>query len=426
MKLRQSSNISNKNKLSSTLRGWLPFLIADIESLKETLDSATKNNPFVEIKSGNEVSANSKSSKATKLPKEGSQKNSVSNEIEAMTTSNESLYEKLSKQIVAPLFPTEKSKKIAYLIIDNINQDGYFEGDIKTIAKEVKTDESVVERVRQRFQYLEPSGVGAYNLLESFLFQLNDFDLEDDVYKCSVRMIKDFENLKLYQKEPLFMDSLKIIRKCKNPPAVDYLSDKVQIIPDIFIKVDEEKINVTLNETYYPDIVIDLGGIDEKFDFVKKKVKEATSLIDALELRKQTLMKVSLMIVEYQYDFFHGGAIKPMKLDDLAGELDRHHSTISRAVSNKYISCDRGVFPIKSFFTTALGDDKEVSNSEIKAYIQEIIKNESRLKPLSDTKILAEVEKKFDIKLGRRTVTKYRSQAGIVSSSDRKKLYSFT
>ena len=129
------------------------------------------------------------------------------------------------------------------------------------------------------------------------------------------------------------------------------------------------------------------------------------------------------MIVEYQYEFFTGGAIKPMKLDDLAKELDRHHSTISRAISNKYISCERGIFPIKSFFATSLGGDDDVSNSQIKSYIQELIQNENRQKPLSDSKILEKVQEKFNIKIGRRTVTKYRIQANIVSSGDRKKLY---
>ncbi len=129
------------------------------------------------------------------------------------------------------------------------------------------------------------------------------------------------------------------------------------------------------------------------------------------------------MIVEYQYEFFTGGAIKPMKLDDLAGELDRHHSTISRAISNKYISCARGVFPIKSFFALAVNEDNDTSNTEIKHFIADIIKNEDRAKPLSDNKILALVEAKFDIKLGRRTITKYRMALGLSSSSDRKKLY---
>lgn len=419
MKLKQGVN--TKHKLSGTLRSWLPILQADIESLKETLDQATKENPFVEIKSGNEVSSKNR----TKARENSGVKNSVSAEIEALTTDSQSLYDKLNEQIVAPLFPTQKSKNIAKLIIDNINDNGYFDADIEKLAKDSGEDAGMIERVRQRFQYLEPSGVGAVDLFESFLFQLHDFDLEDDLHNCCVRMIKDFENLELYQKEPLFTQALRVIKKLKNPPALEYQKDQVQIIPDIFINNSEGKIEVKLNEAYYPDIVLDLGGIDEKFDFVKQKVKDATSLIDALELRKATLMKVALMLVEYQYEFFTGGSIKPMKLDDLAGELDRHHSTISRAISNKFLSCDRGVFPIKSFFAAALGEDGEISNSEIKAYIVELIKNEDRKKPLSDNKILVQVEKKFNIKIGRRTVTKYRMQAGISSSSDRKKLYTF-
>jgi len=419
MRLRQG--ISTKHKLSGTLRGWLPILQADIESLKETLDQATKENPFVEIKSGNEVTQKTR----TKPRENSGVKNSVSAEIEALTTDSQSLYDKLNEQIVAPLFPTQKSKNIAKLIIDNINDNGYFDADIEKLAKDSGEDAGMIERIRQRFQYLEPSGVGAVDLFESFLFQLHDFDLEDELHKCCVRMIEDFENLERYQKEPLFTAALRVIKKLKNPPALEYQKDQVQIIPDIFIYSSDGKIEVKLNEAYYPDIVIDLGGIDEKFDFVKQKIKDATSLIDALELRKETLMKVALMLVEYQYEFFMGGSIKPMKLDDLAGELDRHHSTISRAISNKYLACERGVFPIKSFFAAALGEDGDVSNSEIKAFIVELIKNEDRKKPLSDNKILAEVEKKFNIKIGRRTVTKYRMQAGISSSSDRKKLYTF-
>lgn len=422
MKLRQ--NVSISHKLSGTLRGWLPILKADIESLKETLDQASKENPFVEIKSGNEVGEQNSKTRAKPLQNSG-MKNSVSNEIEAMNFTKLSLYDKLAEQIVPPLFPTEISRKIAYLIINNINDNGYFDADMEILSKQIGEDVEIIERIRQRFQYLEPSGVGATDLWESFLFQLNDFELEDEVYNCCVLMIKDFDNLKEYRKKPYFKDALKVIRKCKNPPALDYLLEQVQIIPDIFINFNEGEIEVKLNIAYYPDIVLDLGGVDEKFSFVKEKIKEATSLIDALELRKTTLTKIALMIVEYQYEFFQGGAIKPMKLDDLAVELDRHHSTISRAVSNKFISCDRGVFPIKSFFAVALDEDGEVSNSEIKSYIQDIIKSEDHAKPLSDNKILVEVEKQFNIKIGRRTVTKYRMQAGIVSSSDRKKLYTF-
>jgi RNA polymerase sigma-54 factor len=416
--LKVRTNVTQKGKLSQTMRNWLPLLQADIESLKEELDKFAKENPFVEIKSGQEVSS-------TRVKKSDYQsvKNSVSSEIEALTTNTQSLYEKLYEQIVAPLFPTDKSKTIAYAIIDNINDDGYLDVDSSILAKEIGVDIATFERVRARFAHLEPSGVGATDLLESFLFQLNDFDMSDEVYKCSVMMIEDFENLEKYQKDEHFNDALRVIKKMKNPPALHYHKEQYQVIPDIFIDDSQGDIKVRLNDAYYPEIIIDKGGLDEKFSFVKEKIKEATSLVDALEMRKATLTKIAIMIIDYQYEFFQGGAIKPMKLDDLATDLDRHHSTISRAISNKYISCSRGVFPIKSFFALSVSEDGDTSNTEVKAYIDEVIKNENRQKPLSDNKILTMVEDKFKIKLGRRTITKYRMSLNISSSSDRKKIY---
>ncbi|RUM66653.1 MAG: RNA polymerase factor sigma-54 [Sulfurospirillum sp.] len=418
--IKLNAKVTQKGKLSQTMRNWLPILQADIESLKEELDKFAKTNPFVEIKAGQEISSHSKK---YKNDFKSSQKNAISNEIEAMSMSEQSLYDKLYEQIVAPLFPTQKSKDIAYRIIEHINDDGYFDADPAEISKEIGVDVATFERVRARFAYLEPSGVGATDLLESFLFQLNDFDLSDDVYKTCVMMIEDFENLERYQKEPLFNDALRIIKKFKNPPALNYKNEQYQIIPDIIIDDNLGEIKVRLNEAYYPQIVIDRGGLDDKFDFIKKKIKEAKSLVDALELRKATLTKIALMIIEYQYEFFQGGAIKPMKLDDLANDLERHHSTISRAISNKYLSCSRGVFPIKSFFALAVNEDNDTSNAQIKEFIANVIKNEDRKKPLSDNKILQIVEKEFGVKLGRRTITKYRISLGLLSSSDRKKHY---
>ncbi len=417
MKLRQG--IATKQKLSQTLRSWLPILQADIASLKETLDEMAKENPFVEVVSGNEVTSR------TSLPKERQnyRKNAVTDEIEAMETSRESLYDILFRQITPPLFLSKKSQKIAYAIIDHLNPNGYFDVDIEAFAREIGESVEDVEQVRKKFMYLEPKGVGAVDLHESFLFQLHDYDLEDDVYLCAKAIIEDFENIDRYQKMEKFSDAIRVIKKFQNPPAIEFQKEQVQIIPDIFIENVGGQLKVRLNDAYYPGIDIELGGIDEKFDFVKAKIKDAKSMIDALELRKATLTKIALMLVEYQYDFFMGGAIKPMKLDDLAVDLGRHHSTISRAIANKYLSCERGIFPIKSFFSTALGEDGETSNAEIKAFIKEVIKNEDRKKPLSDNKILQKVEEKFGIKLGRRTVTKYRMQANIASSSERKKLY---
>lgn len=180
-----------------------------------------------------------------------------------------------------------------------------------------------------------------------------------------------------------------------------------------------------INSQYYPSIQIEMPKKEAKekikHDFIKNKVKEARDLVDALEMRKATLYKIGLMIVEYQYDFFMGGEIKPMKLKDLAEEFGHASSTISRAISNKFLECSRGIFPLRNFFATAL--DEDTANTTIKEFVSNLIKNENRQKPLSDNRILELIEEKFNIKIVRRTITKYRAQLNIASSSERKRLY---
>ena len=212
-----------------------------------------------------------------------------------------------------------------------------------------------------------------------------------------------------------------IIKKFKNPPAIEYLEEASQKVPDIFVLSTSSGISVQINDEYYPEISIDTEGLDEKEAFVSSRIKEASELIDALEMRKATLYKIGLMIVEYQYDYFLGGDIKPMKLKDLADELGRNPSTISRAIANKYLSSPRGTVALKNFFAT--GFDEETSNAAIKEFLLELIKNEDHKKPLSDLKIQELIQAKFNIQIVRRTITKYRKILNIGSSSQRKKIY---
>ncbi len=419
MKLRTRVEQSTKQKLSSTLRSWLPILQSDLESLQEVLEPFAKENPFIEIKVGNEK-VEKRFEKKSFFQQVA--KDSVSSVIEALTIDKKSLYDTLYEQINPPLFPTVKSQNIAYEIIENLDNEGYFSQDaFERISQKLHCDFTDIDKIRKRFSYLTPTGVAALDFKESFLFQLDEFDMDDKLYEFLVKLIKDFESVESYASSVLFSDALKIIKKFKNPPAIEYLEDNKQIIPDIFIFKTGENIEVKLNDAYYPDIILDTDGLDDRQEFVSKKIKDAKDLIDALEMRKATLYKIGLLIVEYQYEFFFGRAIAPMKLKDLAEELDRNPSTISRAISGKYISCNRGVIPLKSFFATAL--DTDISNSAIKEYMQELVKYEDRKKPFSDLKLLVAIEEKFGIKLVRRTITKYRQQLNIAGSSERKKLY---
>ncbi|WP_462103810.1 RNA polymerase factor sigma-54 [Campylobacter concisus] len=411
--LRQKQTLAPKIKLNQTLRSWLPILQSGLDELKETLEPFIKENPFATIEHKNLEKSEKKRNFFEQVSK-----NSVSESIEALSTYKESLYEKLVSQINPPLFPTQKSQDIAYKIIECLDDEGYFSYDDEIFAG---LCESEVERVRARFAYLEPCGVGAKDVKESFLFQLSEAEASNEIIECAKKIILNFENIEKLRKLKFYDDALKIIKKFKNPPAIEYLEEASQKVPDIFVLSTSSGISVQINDEYYPEISIDTEGLDEKEAFVSSRIKEASELIDALEMRKATLYKIGLMIVEYQYDYFLGGDIKPMKLKDLADELGRNPSTISRAIANKYLSSPRGTVALKNFFAT--GFDEETSNAAIKEFLLELIKNEDHKKPLSDLKIQELIQAKFNIQIVRRTITKYRKILNIGSSSQRKKIY---
>jgi len=416
MKLRQSA--STKQKLSTTLRNWLPLLSSSLQNLEEELKPFAEANPLVSIKSGFEEEF---SKKFNKRVLSGDVKNSQSEKIEALSVKKDSLFEVLDEQIGAPLFPTSRSCDIAFAIVENLDECGFFEGDLEEISKKLDVSIEEIERVRKRFSNLEPSGIGALDVRESFIFQLDQSDVNDDVYSLSLKMIDDLELMHQYKNDANYEESIKTIQSFKNPPAIDYFEDSKEVIPDLLIFQDANgSIDVNINDAFYPSIKIDTEyGVEH--EYVRDKIKEAKGLVDALDMRKATLYKIGLMIVEYQYEFFTGGNIMPLTLKVLADEFGHNPSTISRAIASKYIACDRGVFSMKEFFTTAI--DEDVSNAAIKDYLSTLVKNENFKKPYSDMKFLDMIQEKFKVKMVRRTIAKYRKQLNIAGSSERKKLY---
>ena len=181
-----------------------------------------------------------------------------------------------------------------------------------------------------------------------------------------------------------------------------------------------EDIDIRINNSYYPDLKVK-NPFNTKNENIKEKLKEAKDLVNLLSLRKSTLYKIVLIIVEKQISFFVGGELRPFSMQEIAAELGFAESTISRAVSNKYIECNLGIFPLKYFFSNAV--DKDLSSSQIKSYIKSLVDYENKEEPLTDEVILEFIEKKFGLKMVRRTITKYRKILDIPSSKERKKLY---
>ena len=416
--LRQTQSVENKHKLSNTLRNWLPILHSSLSDLGEAMAPFVEANPVVEVESGYEEDFEKK------IPRKvinGQVSNSRTEQIEALTIAYRSLHDVLDEQLEAPLFPTPISQAVAIFVVENLDEGGYYEGNSEEFCQKHNIHMPEFEKIRARFTHVEPVGVGAKDLAESFLFQLDSSEISDNAYPLACEVINNLQDIHNYSSNNLFQEVMKVIGTFKNPPAIEYQEDSTQVIPDLMIYFNEEKaIEVKLNDAYYPIIKIDANyGVEH--DFIKVKIKEAKSLVDALDMRKATLYKVGLMIVEYQYEFFTGGSIMPLTLKTLADEFGHNPSTISRAIASKYIACDRGIFAMKEFFTTAIDDD--VSNAAIKEFLVGVVKQENREKPLSDMKLLDLIQDKFKVKMVRRTIAKYRKQLNIAGSSERKKLY---
>lgn len=411
--LKQKLVQSPKTKLSNTLRSWLPILQANIEDLKESLDKFAEDNPFLTIQEKTQIHQNGKNYY------DGFFKNNAQSELlEQKAITQKSVWELLNEQISPPLFPTSKSQNIAYKIIECLNHEGYFEYDEEILSPFSKEE---VEKIRKRFKFLEPVGVGAVDFKEAFLFALENEELEGELYEFIQMLILDFENIQKYTKEKLYKEAIEVIKKFSIPPFLEYFEESRVIVPDIFIFKENGEIKVKINDEYYPEICIETDGLEH--EFLSSYLKEARNLVDALSMRKATLYKIGLMIVEHQYEFFLGKEIKPMTLKDLADDLERNASTISRAIANKYLSCDRGLVPLKDFFAFALDGEGETSNTSVKDFVANLVKNENKQKPLSDSKILELILAEFKVDIGRRTITKYRKQLNIASSTDRKKFY---
>lgn len=421
--MKQRVNAVQKGKLSNTLKNWLPLLQVGLNELEERLKENLSGNPFCEVvqRRDGEIKEDEEREFEEDEHYKSYEKPLKKEFREELATKTNSFFEELLEQIAPPLFPTERSKLIATKIAEHLDEGGFFDEEYEDISLSTGADRDEIERVRQRFAYLEPSGIGARDFIESYIFQLDAMDIDNELYETSKELIEHLENYGEYAKQKRFKEALNILKKLKNPPAIEYLEESGNIIPDIFVFSDEEKLEVKLNDAYYPEIVIESMEGLEKDEFVRPKIKEAKDLIDALAMRKATLYKLGFMIVEFQYDYFRGGQIRPMKLQDIADELGLNVSTISRAIANKYLASNRGIRPIKSFFSTAISED--TSAAAIKEFLKELFANENRKKPLSDEAALKQVEDKFSVRLERRTITKYRMALGIASSSERKKMY---
>ncbi|RMH64724.1 MAG: RNA polymerase sigma-54 factor [Calditrichaeota bacterium] len=332
---------------------------------------------------------------------------------------------------------SEQDLEIGEELIWYIRDDGYLDPqlDLNDLAEKYETTPAHVEEILFKIQKLDPTGVGARNLRECLLAQLEDQSLPDPV---AVDIIKnhftDFKNKRFdkllnaleIDKERLQEAIEEIIRLNPKPGEGLFDSRTNYIIPDFIVEKVDGKFVVTLNDwnipplrisPTYKNMLLDKKNTDsETRNYIRKKVENARWFINSIHQRKITMLKVMEAIIQKQYDFFEKGPdyIKPLIMREIAEMIEMDISTVSRVCNGKYVQTDYGVFELKYFFNERIEneDGEEIATPRIKKRIKEIVEAEDSKKPLSDDKISA-LLKKEGFPIARRTVAKYREQLGI-------------
>jgi RNA polymerase sigma-54 factor len=367
---------------------------------------------------------------------------------ERVSVTKVTLYDHLLRQL-SFLRLTDREKRIGEEIIGNINDDGYLTCATAQIVEALKEElENVtpeeVDAVIAQIQKFDPSGVGARSIQECLLLQLAEKGEQESI---TYRIVKDFftqlsqhkwveiaRALGLHQKD--VQDQADLIAGLEPKPGRTFAEQPDNyVIPDLIVeKVDGEYI-VSLNDTTVPrlrrsSMYWQLAQDKKKFKgdtkkFILEKLSNANWLIQAIEQRRQTMLKVMNFIVERQVDFFERGIayLRPLTLREVAEVIEMHESTVSRVTNAKYCQTPRGVFPLKFFFSSGLetDDGDEVSARGIRDQISKLIAGEETSKPLTDQAIVEKLNSE-GVRIARRTVAKYRDQLGILPARLRKRV----
>jgi RNA polymerase sigma-54 factor len=349
---------------------------------------------------------------------------------------------------------TDKQKILGEYILGNIDEDGYLRRELINIVDDlaflqnVETTESELEEVLKIIQDLEPAGVGARNLRECLLLQIEKRDISQPSMKLAhIILDQHFEEFtkRHYDKIIIRLGITENELKAAidevlhlNPKPGGVYSDPFNktsqpIIPDFILELSEDGFDLHLNSKNLPELRLssaysemlhsyskDKSQKKEMRDavlFVKQKIDSARWFIDAIKQRQNTLLLTMNAILEYQQEYFIDGdetKLKPMILKDVAEMTGLDISTVSRVANSKFVQTHFGIFPLKFFFSEGLQTDsgEEVSTREIKRILQDCIQNEQKRRPLTDES-LTDILQEKGYQIARRTVAKYREQLNI-------------
>ncbi len=333
---------------------------------------------------------------------------------------------------------TERS--VAEEIIYNLDDNGYLVVDLELISDRFEIEIADVISILQKIQTFEPKGIAARNLKECLLLQINKSE-----HPTAFKLVNEhFEDIINHRYEHLFrqtrlsehelQQTLDMISHLNPKPGAGHESIENQsVIPELIVAERDGHWVIVVNDNWLPDLQVSneyvemlAGQLDNKVrSFIKEKVDSAAWFVNAISERRKTLTMVMKSIIARQPEFFNGNVVQlqPMKLQNIADELDLDISTISRSTRGKYVDTPYGIFELKSFFTEGIltASGEEISTLQIKQYLKETIASEDKHNPYTDNQLKNLMNEK-GYPVARRTVAKYREQLNLPVARLRKQL----
>jgi len=371
---------------------------------------------------------------------------SFENTARAPTTLSEHL---LAQLLMATTDAVER--RVGAFLIGNIDDEGYLRSELDEAMAETQTDRSTVERVLALIQTFDPAGVGARDLCECLLIQIRHLGLEGSLLETIVMeylpklqargtthltdVAKELTKTLHLSQDELAM-ALRLLRQLDPKPGLEYSSGPAEaIVPDVIVVKVGQDYQIFLNDEGIPRLRISgtyrrmmrEGQLSqpEAKHYVEEKLRSAVWLIRSIEQRRQTMFKVANSLVKFQRDFFdHGLAhLKPLVLKDVAEDIGMHESTVSRVTTNKYMFTEQGIFELKYFFHSGIESygGETMSSLTVKDRIKKLVAAEDPVKPLTDQQ-LVEVLAAENVKIARRTVTKYRRELKLPPANRRRRI----
>ena len=410
-----NTSIRNELKLNSQTKLWLNIISIPAIELKEKIEKAIEENPFLEY----DIKSN--------------HNNLDINSIIENTASNskESLFEHLKSQI-SIVFNNKKDIELAELISTFINENGYLTISPEEIADILNISVKKANEIIKILKTLEPIGIAAKNISECLSTQLkNKENIDENIKNIAINIVENYLNelskkdykyisSKMNISEKNILEALKLIQTLEPYPAREFDTTTIKyIVPELFIFKENDKWQVKTNETFILPLKINkkyskiLKENNFNNDILKEKKLEAQNLISTVNERKKSLKRVGEGLLRLQIDFFENGKefMKPLRLKDLALETNLSESTISRISNGKYLNTVWGTFSIKYFFSKNIkAINGELGSRAVKEIIKRIIENSDA--KLSDEKIRL-ILKSEGIEIARRTIAKYRQSMNI-------------